>query len=77
MDWQEKNDTLTKTRIFDNFVQAIAFVNKVGLLAEEHNHHPDIRLHDYKKVTITLTTHEKENTITQKDYLLAKKIDEL
>ena len=77
MNWQEKDNKLSKEFEFKNFVQAIAFVNKVGLLSEEENHHPDILIHDYKHVRVTLTTHDKENTITQKDKDLAKRIDEI
>jgi 4a-hydroxytetrahydrobiopterin dehydratase len=48
----------------------------VGDLAEKENHHPDIYLHDYKKVKISLFTHEKQ-AITALDHSLAKKIDNL
>ena len=74
MSWEEKNNKISKEFVFNNFVQAIAFTNKVGLLAEEHNHHPDIYLHDYKHVTITLTTHS-EGRVTSKDRELAALID--
>ena len=74
MTWQEINNTITKDFKFNNFVQALAFVNKVGLLAEEHDHHPDILIHSYKHVKIVLTTHS-ENKVTNKDYDLAKRID--
>lgn len=72
--WKEKNKKLTKNFEFKNFTKALSFVNKVGELAEKQNHHPDILIHDYKFVQITLFTHS-ENKITQKDRTLAKKID--
>jgi len=74
--WKEVSNSITKEFIFDNFAQALAFVNKVGVLAESANHHPNILMYDYKKVTITLTTHD-ERKVTHKDTSLAKKIDSI
>ncbi|MDP4011693.1 MAG: 4a-hydroxytetrahydrobiopterin dehydratase [Candidatus Roizmanbacteria bacterium] len=74
--WKEVSNSITKEFIFDNFAQALAFVNSVGALAESADHHPDILIHDYKKVTITLTTHS-EGKVTDKDTNLAEKIDSL
>ena len=74
MTW-EKKDSLIKEFKFDDFMQALAFVNKVGALAENANHHPDIFL-SWGKVKISLKTHS-ENKITEKDYALAKDIDAL
>lgn len=78
MNWEkfEKGTKIRKDFEFENFKEAISFVNKVGDLAEEANHHPDILIHDYKKVTIMLTTHD-EKAVTQKDFKLAEKIDEI
>ena len=59
---------------FGNFKEALAFVNKVGELAEEANHHPNILLHDYKKVLISLTTHSEGFSVTDKDRKLAEEI---
>ena len=75
MAWREINNTITKEFTFNNFVQALAFINKIGLLAEEHNHHPDILLHGYKHVRITMTTHSVGNKVTNKDRELAELID--
>jgi len=74
MDWKTVNDQLEKEFIFSDFRNALRFVNKVGELAEEMDHHPDILLFGYKKVKITLTTHN-EGRVTGKDYELAGKID--
>jgi len=74
--WKEVSNSITKEFIFDDFAQALAFVNKVGVLAESANHHPDILIHDYKKVAITLTTHS-EGQVTDKDTNLAENIDAL
>ena len=74
MDWEIKGKSLVKEFEFANFSEAIKFVNKILPLAEEANHHPDLLIHSYKKVKIILYTHD-EDKVTDKDYLLAKKID--
>ena len=66
---------LTRNFPFKNFVQALAFVNKVGALAEEQGHHPDILL-AWGKAEITTWTH-KINGLTESDFILAAKIDKL
>jgi 4a-hydroxytetrahydrobiopterin dehydratase len=76
MDWQVENNLLTKEFKFKNFLEAIEFVNKISVLAEEINHHPDLLIHSYNKVKIMLFSHS-ENKITDKDHLLANLIDEL
>ncbi len=60
---------------FSDFKTALAFVNKVGAVAEQMNHHPDIEL-GWGRVKVSLTTHSKGN-VTDKDRELAKKIDGL
>lgn len=74
--WIEENNQLKQTFKFKNFVEAFGFMSKVALIAEKMNHHPEWR-NVYNKVEILLSTHEKDNTITQKDRDLAKAIDEL
>lgn len=69
-------DKIIKDFEFKNFKQALAFVNKVGELAENLNHHPDILLYDYKKVRLTLTTHD-QGGVTDKDQELSKAIDKI
>ena len=59
--------------VFSGFVPAMAFVNHVADLAERMDHHPDILI-QYKKVTLTLSTHS-EGGLTNLDFDLAKKID--
>lgn len=71
--WQEENNSLRREFTFPDFKSALAFVNKVGELAEAANHHPDIAL-GWGKVIITLTTH-REGKVTSKDHDLATKID--
>lgn len=60
---------------FPNFRQALAFVNKVGELAEQQGHHPDILL-AWGKAEITTWTHAI-NGLTESDFILAAKIDKL
>ena len=75
MEW--KNDKkLEKEFTFSNFIESVEFVDKIVPLAQAADHHPDILIHSYKKVKVMLFTHS-EDKITEKDYELAKKIDEL
>jgi 4a-hydroxytetrahydrobiopterin dehydratase len=74
--WDISDHKLTKNFEMKNFTDALAFVNKIAELAEEMDHHPDIFIHGYKNVRITLFTHS-ENKVTELDYTLAKKIDGL
>ena len=66
---------ITKTFAFPDFRGALKFVNRVGELAEEQGHHPDILL-AWGKVDITTWTH-KINGLTESDFVLAAKIDQL
>ncbi|HWZ81570.1 MAG TPA: 4a-hydroxytetrahydrobiopterin dehydratase [Terriglobales bacterium] len=66
---------LTRTYKFPDFKSALAFVNKVGELAEEQGHHPDILL-AWGKVEITTWTHAV-NGLTESDFILAAKVDRL
>jgi len=73
MNWKIKGKFLMEKFEFIDFCEAINFVNQILPLAEEANYHPDILIHDYKKVRIMMFTHS-ENSITEKDYSLAEKI---
>ena len=75
MQWNEKDNTITKTFEFSSYLDGIDFVNEVANLSEQENHHPDITI-GYCKVTISLTTHDA-GSLTEKDYKLAKLIDDL
>lgn len=74
--WKEENNSLKRSFKFKDFIEAWSFMTKVAMTAEKMNHHPEWS-NVYNKVEITLTTHDKGNTITDKDRELAKKIDEL
>ena len=75
--WMESEQTLTRSFSFNNFVEALAFVNKVGEIAEELGHHPDICIKDYNSVHISTTTHDVGSRVTEKDQELARRIDAL
>ena len=74
--WTEDNNSLKRTFLFKDFVQAFSFMTKVALIAEKMNHHPSWS-NVYNKVEIQLSTHDAGNTITEKDRKLAKEIDAL
>lgn len=76
MSWKEENNSLKRTFEFKNFIEAWAFMSKVAIIAEKLNHHPEWS-NVYNQVNITLTTHDKGNTITAKDREMAQNIDDL
>jgi 4a-hydroxytetrahydrobiopterin dehydratase len=59
---------------FKNFTEALAFVNRVGDVAEEQNHHPDLYL-AWGKVRVEIWTH-KINGLTESDFIFAAKADQ-
>lgn len=71
--WTKENNALVLTERFEDFSEALAFIVRVGLLAEQSNHHPTIT-NTYNEVSLMLTTHDQGNVITEKDYDLAEKI---
>ncbi len=74
--WELVNEhDVKKAFKFPDFRSALAFVNKVGELAEEQSHHPDIYL-AWGKVEITIWTH-KIDGLTESDFILAAKMDKL
>jgi 4a-hydroxytetrahydrobiopterin dehydratase len=72
-DWALEGELLTRTFQFENFVAAIAFVNRVADYAEQAAHHPDIDIR-YNRVRIGLTTHDVGG-ISEKDVALAAQLD--
>ena len=72
--WKEENNQLQRSFEFNNFVEAFAFMTKVAFAAEKMGHHPNWT-NVYNKVNIQLSTHNANNTITEKDIQLAKEID--
>ena len=74
--WRQEDESLVRDYEFQDFKGAIAFVNRVADAAEEANHHPDILVHGWNKVRLTLTTHD-EGGLTDKDRAMAERIDGL
>lgn len=72
--WQEENNTLYKKFTFKNFSEAFAFMTRVAIESEKMDHHP-LWTNVYNKVEIWLNTHDAGNVVTDKDRVLAKKID--
>ncbi len=68
--------SIIKNFKFNNFKDSLKFVNDIGKLAEKEGHHPDIKLHSYRKVKISLTTHAI-NGLSENDFILASKIDKI
>lgn len=74
--WINKENKLYKKFVFNDFVEAFSFMTKVGVEAEKMNHHP-YWINVWNVVEIYLSTYDAGNIITEKDYSLAKKIDEI
>lgn len=75
-DWRREGATIVRDLKCDDFLAAIAFVNRVAEAAESANHHPDILIHGFDRVRLTLSTHSTGG-LTDKDFQLARTIDGL
>ncbi len=73
--WKRRGKEIQREWRFDDFPSALAFINRVGALAEAANHHPDIR-NSWNRVQLSLTTHDAGG-LTDRDFDLAKRIDGL
>lgn len=76
MNWQEKDNALYRLFNFRDFSEAFAFMTRVALLAEQHNHHPRWT-NVWNKVEVWLNTHDAGDVVTDKDRRLATAIDKL
>jgi 4a-hydroxytetrahydrobiopterin dehydratase len=74
--WQETDNKLYRLFKFKDFSSAFAFMTRVAFLAETANHHPRWT-NEYNKVEIWLSTHDANNTVTEKDRELARQINGL
>ena len=74
--WIENNDKLKRKFEFKDFNEALAFINRLATICESMNHHPEINW-VYNKIELTLSTHDAGDKITELDYQLANKIDEI
>jgi 4a-hydroxytetrahydrobiopterin dehydratase len=76
LSWEREGDEIVRDWKFENFADAIAFVNRVAEAAEEANHHPDIFVHGWNKVRLALTNHSAGG-LTDPDFGMAKVFDGL
>lgn len=72
--WKEEDNSLKRSFEFTDFSEAWAFMNRVALLAEKQNHHPNWS-NVHNRVDIELNTHDAGGVVTDKDRKLAKAID--
>ncbi len=75
-DWRREGDEIVRDWRFEDFAEAIAFVNRVAGVAEDANHHPDILVHGWNKVRLSLTNHSAGG-LTSADFEMAQKFDAL
>ncbi len=74
--WKVENNSLVKEFQFVDFYNALSFVVKIGVEAEKLNHHPEILIHSYNKVKVTITSHD-EGGITETDLRLADRLERI
>jgi 4a-hydroxytetrahydrobiopterin dehydratase len=74
--WNRDGQAITREWKFTDFAAALAFVMQVGEAAQAADHHPDILLHGWNKVRLTLSTHS-QGGLTEADFSLAGQIDTL
>lgn len=74
--WEYLNNQIGKEYELKDFKEALGFVNKVGERAEQMDHHPEIFMHDWNKVRITVSTHSAGG-VTENDFKLAEKIENI
>jgi len=74
--WIQEGNEIVREWQFKDFAQAMAFVNRVAAAAEEANHHPDILVHGWNKVRLSLTNHSAGG-LTEPDFEMAERIDQL
>jgi 4a-hydroxytetrahydrobiopterin dehydratase len=74
MNWEESDGKLVRNVKCQNFKEALSLLNKIAVIAESINHHPDLKIFSYKFLSIEVYTHDT-NSITAKDYELTEEID--
>jgi 4a-hydroxytetrahydrobiopterin dehydratase len=75
-DWFYVDKSLEREFKLKTFADALAFIIKIGIEAEKMDHHPDLLLHSWNKVKVTLSTHDAGG-VTEKDIKLAQIIDKI
>lgn len=74
--WSRDDNQIVRDFKFENFKSAMSFVNQVADEAEAMDHHPDILIHGWNNVRLSVMTHS-EGGLTQKDFTLAERINRL
>jgi 4a-hydroxytetrahydrobiopterin dehydratase len=74
--WTRESDSIVRNHKLADFAAAIALTNEVARVAEEANHHPDILIHGWNNVRLTLSTHSAGG-LTEADFALAERLDAL
>jgi len=74
--WHRDGDRLVRDLKFDNFKSAMEFVNRVAGEAEAMDHHPDILIHGWNNVRLSVMTHS-EGGLTERDFKLAERVNQL
>ena len=74
--WEREGDEIVREWRFEDFGEAVQFINRVAEEAEEANHHPDIWLHGWNKVKLSLTNHAAGG-LTGTDFDMAARFDSL
>lgn len=74
--WRREGEQIVADLECENFAAAIELVNRIAAEAERADHHPDILVHDYKHLRITLSTHAAGG-LTERDFALARTLDTL
>jgi 4a-hydroxytetrahydrobiopterin dehydratase len=74
--WQVENMMLKKTFQMESYMAGLAFASAVGTVCEAIDHHPDIHI-GWRRVTVSFTTHDAGNTLTEFDFKAASAVDRL
>jgi 4a-hydroxytetrahydrobiopterin dehydratase len=74
LDWQREGEEIVRDWKCKDFAEAIAFVDRVAAAAEEANHHPDILVHGWNNVRLSLTNHSAGG-LTDADFEMARRFD--
>lgn len=72
--WSLEGPGIVRRYALPDFASALALLNRIGAVAEEEGHHPDLRLHAWRHLEVVLFTHKVQG-LTEADFVLAAKID--
>jgi 4a-hydroxytetrahydrobiopterin dehydratase len=74
--WTVENNVLSRQYALDTYLAGVAFAAAVGTVCEGLDHHPDIHI-GWRKVTVSFTTHDAGNALTEFDFKAARAVDGL